>query len=122
MKSSNVVDFFSRQSYLDITTKDSKANDDLTEKYGVYLGCLMKKDAKLFRNIMGELDFKRQQINQLTEDWERLYVDQQELLNYCLNFLKNPITKNINLEKDTVMVSENGHTWVIYDFEKVNQE
>ncbi len=121
MKNSNVVDFFSKQSYSEITTKKSHNNDELTEKFGVYLGCLMKKDTIAIRNLIGELEFKSEQINQLTTEWERLYSEHQELLHYCLDFLKNPRTKDINSEKDYVMISEDGHTWVIYDYEKANQ-
>lgn len=121
MKNSNVVDFFSKQSFSEITVKDFQTNDDLTEKYGVYLRCILKKDANLIRSLMGDLEFKREQINHLTEEWERAYFEHQEFLKYYLNLLNNPITKRINIEKDAVMIGEDGHIWVIYDHQKTNQ-
>ena len=47
----NVIDFFSKQSYKDITTKDFQKNDELNEKHGIYLGCLKHQDTKEMRHL-----------------------------------------------------------------------
>ncbi|WP_391206732.1 hypothetical protein [Psychrobacillus sp. L4] len=118
----NVIDFFSRQTHEKLVKKDSSSMDEWTEKYGVYLGCLMEQDTKVFRNFTAILEFKMQQINYLTMEWESLYSEQQSFLQYCIDFLKVPKAENINLEKDILSVSKGGHTWIIYDFEAIKKK
>lgn len=114
----NVIDFFSKRSYKNLTTKDFQKNDELTEKHGIYLGCLKHQDTKEMRNLIAEMDFKREQIDKLTVEWENQQFQYQELLQHCLGYLNLPRSISINHEKDSVMVSEEGHSWVIYDYEK----
>jgi hypothetical protein len=123
MEKSNVIDFFSRQAYENLIKRNSSNIDDWTAKYGVYLGCLTEKDTKIFRNLIAVLEFKKEQINHLTMEWETLYSEQQSFLQYCIEFLKVPKAETINMEKDILSVGENGHTWIIYDSEaiKINQ-
>lgn len=117
MRNSNIIDFFSRKSYTEITTRDYQINDELTKRFGTYLGCLKHQDSKALRDISAELDFKREQIDKQTTEWELLNIKYQEILRHCLNYLNSPGTVDIKLEKDIIMISENGHAWVIYDFE-----
>lgn len=74
------------------------------------------------RNLISELDFKREQIDQLTIEWENQRSQYQELLKHCISYLNLPRSISINYEKDSVMISEEGHSWVIYDYEKVINE
>ncbi|WP_066173722.1 hypothetical protein [Bacillus marinisedimentorum] len=118
MKYANVIDFFSRKSYPKLAAQDYGRNDELAEKHGTYLGCLGGKDAQAIRNLTSEMGFRREQLDQLTIEWEGLFNDQRAHLLYCLDYLKVP---EINLEKDSVLVDERGHVWVVYDVEKVNK-
>ncbi len=114
MKNTNIIDFFTKKPYTELSAKDYKKNDELTEKYGVYLGCLTKKDATMLRVMKSELDFKSEQINHLTDEWERLYTEQQNLLDYCLKYLNSDNTASvINKNENDIMISEDGHVWFI---------
>lgn len=118
MEKSNVVDFFTKQSYTAITAQDFHRNNTMTEEMGVYLGCLVQSHASRLRSLIADLEFKRVQLDQLTEEWERLNDEKELLLQHCFNYLNNPGTKNINLEDDEMMIAENGHIWVIYNYDK----
>lgn len=74
-----------------------------------------KRDA----TFISELDFKREQIDKLTVEWENLRLQYQELLKHCISYLNLPRSISINYEKDSIMISEEGHSWVIYNYEKV---
>ena len=118
----NVIDFFSRSSYKDITSKHYQRNDEFTEKYGIYIGCLKEEDTKAIRNISAALEFKHQQIEQLNAEWANLYGQYCELLQHCLDYLKLPRDCTINLEKDTVMISVEGNSWVIHNYKEAEEK
>jgi len=50
MQDSQVFDFFSKKSIQEISSQDYSKNDELTNKYGVYLGALTKQDSNKIRN------------------------------------------------------------------------
>jgi len=114
----NVIDFFSRKSYKKITEDYYLKNDELTEKHGIYIGCLIEQDARVIRNLLGELEDKHQQIQRITAEWETLYAQYTDLLQYCIGYLALPSSISINLEKDSVMISKDGHSWVVPDYKE----
>ncbi|MCM3444242.1 hypothetical protein [Metabacillus halosaccharovorans] len=110
MRTANIIDFFTQKSYAELSAKDFKKNDELTEKYGGYLGCLKKSDSDKLRAMRAELDFRCEQINRLTYEWERLSAEHQELLDYCLNYLYS-FSSKINKEENEIMISVDRHVW-----------
>ncbi len=110
MKNTNIIDIFTQRPYAELSAKDYQKNDELTVKYGVYMGCLKKSDSDKLREMRAELDFRCEQINRLTDEWERLSAEHQELLDYCLNYL-NSFASKINKEENDIMISEDGHVW-----------
>jgi len=112
----NVIDFFSRKSYQEITLRDYQMNDELTDQYGIYIGCLIKQDVTTIRSLVGELDIKSEQIEQLTATWDALNQQYYEIIQNCLVYLNLPKTMNINLDKDSIMISEDGHAWVVHNY------
>lgn len=115
MEKANILDFFTRKSYEEITTSNFEQNDQLTEKYGVYLGCLNKIHTHNLRTLVSQMEFISEQINKLTLDCDELHSEHQKLLKYCLSTLgkANSKVNNVNLSDDTIMISEDGHVWVI---------
>ena len=59
-----IIDFFTHKSYEEIATQDYKSNEEITEKYGDYLGNLMNHDSEKLRTLRSQIEFKTQQINQ----------------------------------------------------------
>lgn len=118
MGNSNIVDFFTGQSYEKVVGKNSRSNDDIADKYGVYLGVLKQQDTKEIRELIDALNFKQEQVNQLTAERDWLYDEMQTFLEYCLDYLPEARTKNIDFDKDIVMVDMYGHTFLIYDYEE----
>lgn len=112
----NVIDYFSRKSYKEIMNASYCNNNDLTNIHRVYLGCLKQQDSNAIRDLIVKLEFKKSQIDHLTEEWETLNIQYQEILQHCINYLELPRTININLKKDNITISEEGHSWVIYDW------
>lgn len=121
MKNQNLIDFFSGRPYSKMTQQDTDKNDELVNKEGVYLGCLKKEDGKTMRNLIAEMSFKCEQINQLTAEWEYLSDELLDFQKFCLALLKYPNAANVCFEKDTMMVDENSHVWIVYDNKKHNE-
>lgn len=115
VKNTEIIDFFTHKSFEEITTKNYKQNDQLTKKYGVYLGCLRKTDSDRIRKIISELEFKCEQINHLTAEWEELFSEYQELLDHCLKilFYDTSTLNKVDKIEDNIMISEDGHVWVL---------
>lgn len=115
MKDTNIIDFFTHRSYEDITAEDYKENDELARKYGVYVGCLMKKDSDKLRMLKAQLKFKCEQLEQLTLEYEQLCSEYEELRKYCVWFLSkdNREVNKFNIPDDWFMVDENAQVWII---------
>jgi hypothetical protein len=115
MGKSNIFDFITHKSFEEITTKDYKTNDELVGKHGLYVGCLKKSDSDKLRTLGSQLEFKRQQINQLNREWEELSFKHQEILNYCINFLSKEcgVINKTKIEDVDIFVDEGGHAWAV---------
>jgi len=124
MQNSKVFDFFTKKSIQEISSQNYSKNDELTNHYGVYLGALTKQDSHKIRNLILQLDYINEQINRLNEEWNQLDSERQELLQYCLNYLESgiPEDRRINMDKDELMISKDGHTWVLYNHLKQEKD
>lgn len=115
----NIIDLYSRQQFGKLNQQNHKENDALTTDYGHYLGVLKRSDTTSFRNLIDHLQFLSSQIEGLSKLWDFKKEEVSELTSYYLSYLNinNKLKQRINLDKDQVMVSEDGHVWVIFQEE-----
>lgn len=72
--------------------------------------------------MVGELDIKSEQIEQLTATWNDLNQQYNEIIKNCLVYLNLPKMMNINHDKDSIMISEDGHAWVVHNYEENKED
>ncbi|WP_164667233.1 hypothetical protein [Virgibacillus doumboii] len=97
-----------------ITKQDTAANDNQVNKHGIYLGMMKPDDADQVKHLTVQLTFMTEQIDSLTKQREELSSKQNQLLRHCINYLESSIAPSIHPDKDSIMIDENNHTWVIY--------
>lgn len=111
MRKGKIVDIFSGKP-MDTIHQNTEENDRLVQENGKYVGHIHKNIAKVFRDRMRLLDAKSDQIDRLVEEWEQLVQHHtRELANLFVMLDVDPGT--FNPEHHGVMISEDGHVWIV---------
>jgi hypothetical protein len=91
--------------------QDTKANDELANSNGRYVGCLPKADTDFMRGWQDSLAVEQKQINELIENFELDYLQYLANVAKVLQYFKvDPAT--FNPEVDNLMIDKDGHCWV----------
>ena len=96
---------------------DFAANDKLAKEEGRYLGVLPSEDAEFMRVWHDRLTCEKAQIDELIEEYEKNYLQYlKDLTSVFLYLGFKP--EDFNPEKEQILISEDGHIWVV---EKENE-
>lgn len=113
MCSSNrkVVDIFSRKTSED-KEKEMAANDELinTPNASTYVGMLPEKETKEVREAIETIAKKRAYVNAMIGAFRKDYTEYTHLLASVLDHLE---IDSIDLEKEDLIIAENGHVWYV---------
>lgn len=117
----NIIDFYTGKTYKEVTAQDTAKNDALVDKYGVYLGNLIPQDTKRIRDLISQLHFLNNQIEQLNNEWDTINDEKMQLQEKFLRYLSPSKPLIIDNEKDSLIISQEGHVWVIYNSSDINE-
>lgn len=109
MEKGKVIDMFSRKP-MDVIRQDTKQNDEMTSKDGIYAGHIDKELAKIVRDSVASLDAKSDQIDAMVADWEEQATEHFGMLDSILRLLD---VDGFHAGTHKLSISEDGHVWVI---------
>lgn len=105
----NVIDFFSRRPLA--SKQDTEENDRSTSEEGLYIGNIGKNNAAAFVSIIAVLERLSEEIMALSEEfaeYDTLHYDNTERI---VTMLK--AVNKFDHATQQLMVSEEGHVWIV---------
>ncbi|AQQ54750.1 hypothetical protein [Planococcus lenghuensis] len=113
MNNSNIIDFYTRKNYNELTYSDSARYDELIESHGIYFGMLCHQDGEQMRRLIEELSVLSERIKQQHQRQLEVWDQYMDMLGHCLDYLGSPCRKEhyepLDFDKDSFFVDENNN-------------